>query len=306
VLYSEDLQLRNHDVFVFNDYLAYQKSGKSIILDKDVNYNEHLSQNESKKLQLEDVTFIIPVKYDSEDRVKNLQIVLSYLNRFVTTNIIIVESMGTKMGNAISDLIEPMNITYLNISYDGNKYWKTRSINEAFKLCKTPIFCVHDSDILLPIKQIEKTVELLRKNQAELLLPYDDYLREIGKDDKGFVLKSLTKELDQFGEFDLPNSGDKPPGGCFFTTSKVFKFIGRANENFIGWGPEDQEIIERTKILQGRTGRVDGEIYHLYHSRTVENTQFHDGFKANYVEFAKVASMNHNQLCKYMKTWSWV
>ena len=44
------------------------------------------------KTDLTDVTFIIPVKIDSDDRRRNLKITLSYLQRNFDTNIIVCES----------------------------------------------------------------------------------------------------------------------------------------------------------------------------------------------------------------------
>jgi hypothetical protein len=44
-----------------------------------------------KKKDLKDCTFIIPVKLESDHRIKNAQIVLNFLNNIFDTNIIIYE-----------------------------------------------------------------------------------------------------------------------------------------------------------------------------------------------------------------------
>jgi GR25 family glycosyltransferase involved in LPS biosynthesis len=255
VLYAKLMCNEKNDVFVFNNPFAVQKDGHSSILQKDVNYTD-LHPNRVTKVDLKDVTFIMPVRYDGFHRIENVRTVLLYLAEHFDTNITVIETGSTKIKDGIECLLLPLNVDYMNIEYD-DAFNKMKMVNDAFKSVSTPIFAIYDSDILIPSEQIEKTVDILRKNNAELLLPFDDFTREVSPETRSKIKELRTIDCIDEDECKITNEKFKAPGGACFIRSVAFKFIGRGNEHFISWGPEDQELIERMKLLGGRTGRVD-------------------------------------------------
>jgi predicted glycosyltransferase involved in capsule biosynthesis len=57
-------------------------------------------------------------------------------------------------------------------------------------------------------------------------------------------------------------------GHCVFANTKKYRKCGGENENFIGYGPEDQERENRFITLKYNVSRVDNLVYHFEHSRT--------------------------------------
>ena len=82
------------------------------------------------------------------------------------------------------------------------------------------------------------------------------------------------------------------------------------NEKFIGWGYEDNELIERFTKLDYKIGRVPGPLYHLDHPRksvsSYNSLKKMFGYfknpilKNNKREFKKVKSMSKKELLKYV------
>ena len=57
------------------------------------------------KIDLKDVTFIIPIRIDSDDRKRNIDLVVSYLLTHFNTNVIIKES-SSKQNFDLSNIIK--------------------------------------------------------------------------------------------------------------------------------------------------------------------------------------------------------
>jgi predicted glycosyltransferase involved in capsule biosynthesis len=77
------------------------------------------------------------------------------------------------------------------------------------------------------------------------------------------------------------------------------------NENFIGWGCEDNERIIRAKKLGMSLHRVPGNLYHLDHTRHERENFDNDNYKNNVKELNKVNKMSQEELATYIKTWNW-
>jgi len=87
---------------------------------------------------------------------------------------------------------------------------------------------------------------------------------------------------------------------------KSFIRTGMENENFINWGYEDNERIERAHKLKVKIFRVPGELFHLDHPRN-DDVNFNQKFaEQNKIELKKIASLNPTELRNYVNTWDWV
>lgn len=255
------------------------------------------------KYDISDCTFTIPCKIDSEDRKKNLILVMNYLQKVLKTNIIIGEyDTDSKIKNFWNSAWDEF-ARHIFIKNPGQYFHKTLVLNTMAKESKTPYIVSYDSDILFLPEQYMKARNALHMNLYDFCYPFDQALRNIPKEQYDTLANTL----------DLNTIQDKvqilhpapPPGGCFFMKKDKFMEAGLENEAFISWGPEDVERLHRVQVLGYKVGALPGPIFHMDHTRTPHSTHEHDKFKKNEAEFNKIKSMSAMQLRHYVNTWRW-
>ena len=244
-------------------------------------------------------TFIIPVCVESKDRYNNAVSVLGFLNKNFKTNVIIHEL--TKDDSKL-DFISSLKNLKINHIVEVNSldcYHRTRQLNEMLNIVKTPVVVNYDIDVILPVDSYIESQKLILEGVSDFVYPYGDgeFQREI----------SLSFNRNYFNvNFDLQSIDNKllktirsKYGHCVFADTKKYIKCGGENENFIGWGPEDQERENRFITLKYNVSRVDNLVYHFEHSRT----QFSNGsskyYDLNHKLFDKLLAMDYKTILDY-------
>ena len=120
----------------------------------------------NKRIELTDVTFVIPVMYDHPDRQQNLELCVKILQKNFDTNILIGEQKA-------------MHFEYLSQSCDYlffegmTVFHRTKMLNEMFRHAKTPIIFNWDADVIIAPVQVMEAVLKLRSG-IEMVYPYDE------------------------------------------------------------------------------------------------------------------------------------
>ena len=130
------------------------------------------------KHNLTDTTFIIPVKIESDDRLRNAITVCCFLLSKFDTNILIkeVNSEPVFENEALPQIKEFIGDTS-NISYyfekesDDSFFHKTRYFNELLSKCNTDVVSAYDIDVLLPVSTYLKA-EKMCKDEYDLVYPF--------------------------------------------------------------------------------------------------------------------------------------
>lgn len=117
-----------------------------------------------KKIDLQDVTFTIPVKLDHEDRRKNIDLSLCMLQRDFNANYIV----GEQGGNHFEYIGQWSK--YIQFPYE--QFHRTKMLNEMAKDTTTPYIVNWDADMICPPLQLYLAVDRLR-NGADMVYPYD-------------------------------------------------------------------------------------------------------------------------------------
>lgn len=185
-------------------------------------------------------------------------------NRFITS-IIVLESDLTRKYFPENNY-EQFRYEFME---DNNEFFhKTKCINRLIHLAETKFIAVWDADVIVPFEQIIASVDILRKEQAFLTLPYDGraYLT-----DKYFAgLFKETGNVEIFMKL-LPGMslmyGYHSTGGAFITSKEKYLEAGGENEKFYGWGPEDAERLKRLEIMNLTIHYTEGPLFHLWHPR---------------------------------------
>ena len=267
------------------------------------------------KHNLTDTTFIIPVKIESDDRLRNAITVCCFLLSKFDTNILIkeVNSEPVFENEALPQIKEFIGDTS-NISYyfekesDNSFFHKTRYFNELLSKCNTDVVSAYDIDVLLPVSTYLKA-EKMCKDEYDLVYPFGFGTQEnqVKWQKKVFASDELVSDfLNQnfdFSIFENHSQKDRAQWGHaqFFKRTSYIEG-GMENENFKAWGPEDEEKHYRFPKLGYNVGRVIDWVYHLEHSRGDDSERTNIYFRDNLKLMEDIRSLSEEELKNYYNT----
>ena len=253
------------------------------------------------KTNFADVTFLIPVRIDTPARSENLNMILQFLDSSFNTNVLVLEADSKEQS------IIPGTVRKEFIKDDDPVFHRTRYLNRMTAEAKTPYLAIWDADVIGVPSQLEEGVALLRKREADMVFPYNNYFYSVSAFFKELYISNHCSLdiLIQAKEYMELMHGDWSVGGGFLVNRDAYIEAGMENENFYGWGPEDAERAVRWDTLGYRVKRVDGPLFHLYHPRKSwfdsEMTEIR-----NRKEFLKVCAMDKEQLKEYIQDADWM
>lgn len=234
-----------------------------------------------KKIDLPEVTFIIPVFYDHADRLQNLQLCVMSIQKYFNVRIIIGENK--------SDRCKLLNTEYAKFDYPY--FHRTKMINEMMKMCSKYVF-VWDADVICPPLQILEAVHEIKEN--DLVYPYDGRFAKVPRT----YIKKLEKDLDcgiLTENFPGTFPHDEKSVGGGFLVHKDF----RENEELISYGPDDREVFWRYNKLGKKVKRIKGQIFHLEHHLSIDSSMSNPHFKNNWKVFDDLKRLTVEQLKEY-------
>lgn len=219
-----------------------------------------------KKIDLMDITILIPVRLDSIIRIENLLASIESVRRNFRTNLYVLEA--SKYNNHLLEKLLPGTVRYFWVYDNDPVFYRTHYLNQLAQMASTPYLAIWDADIVLPKKQIEEAIETLRIQKCDVVYPYDGHFYDTTPIIREIYLKKkhiniLWKNVDKM----LLPYGTSMGGGAIFVNRESFFQAGMENEEFYGWGPEDWERLTRWNILGYNIQRIQGPLFHLSHPR---------------------------------------
>jgi hypothetical protein len=248
------------------------------------------------KIDLSDVTFIIPVRADSPERLENFNIVMNFLIEHFITTIFVIE------GDKIEKAGVPENVKKWFIPDEDLVFYRTRYLNKMTRESTTPIIAIWDADVLCDPLQIAESARLLREGKTDMVYPYFHYFYSLTEGLKEYFQRNgeSLSILEEAKDHLATMSGNWSIGGAFLVNREAYIEAGMENENFYGWGPEDVERYVRWINLGYRVERVEGALFHLPHPVGLTSTFASEAIEIqNRKEFLKVCSMSKLQLKNY-------
>ncbi|WP_448207051.1 tetratricopeptide repeat protein [Azospirillum sp. sgz302134] len=249
------------------------------------------------RLDLRDTTFLIPFRADSDDRKRNLRWIVAFILKHADTTVLIGED---KAGPSdVADALGPDLATrcrHLQLTGNDTPFThKAHLINRMVEAAETPIVALHDTDIVVDPVQYALARDAVLGGAA-MAFPYN-----------GLFFWVLGREVHRFGHtlsaaplnalcprFALMHR-NSPGGGAFFDRATLLE-SGGYNENFVSWGYEDDEIVERLRRLGLRVERVPGPLYHLEHARPENSSDQNPFIAANLAELERIRAMDGDAL----------
>ena len=252
-------------------------------------------------------TFIIPIRIESDDRLRNVITSLCYLLSNFKTNIIVkeVDNESVFLNQALPQIEEfcegKTGIIHIFEESNDLSFHRQRVLNDMLMQSTTDVVINYDCDILLPIESYVSAYKMILFGGYDLVYPYGDglYQKQVLATDE-LVSDFLNNDFD-FGIFEKKsNDYDAKYGFCQFFNRSVYIDGGMENENFVAYAPEDVERFYRFGKLGYNIGRINTTVYHLEHSRTY-NSWFNNPFmKTNNDEWDKIQKMSSDVLRDYI------
>lgn len=256
--------------------------------------------------RLENVSFVIPVRIDSQERKRNLNLLLEFITAYFSSPIYIVEGDAKQQYKNKST---GRQVNYHFVKDDNPVFQHTRYLNYLYQHTQTPIIAGWDTDVMLPPEQIIDTVYQIESGNSVMGSPYNGIM--YGTNPLQVQLFQNSKDINILKHnipYMYPMYGSLSLGGAFIVNAKEYLRSGGDNEHFLGWGPEDLERIKRMEILYPNHSiyRSPGCLFHLWHPRLHNSWYANEEYEiAGKQEFLKICSMTAEELRMYVNSWSW-
>lgn len=219
------------------------------------------------------LSYIINHRGRSGYRLDNLVFLVEYLKRLNDIEIIVVEQdseaflINHNFGNKCK---------YVFLKSDGlfNHSW---GFNAGYKRATYNLLAFGDNDVMITDDAFRQSVDLL--NQNFIVNPYttivNTSLEEANIIRITRTLHPITREGRGHVNF---------CGGLVFFTRSNFEKVGGWDENFRGWGGEDNAMSDyQIPLVIGKDfmKEVEGVGYHLWHDRTIDDSFHQSNYKNN-------------------------
>lgn len=261
-------------------------------------------------VDLSNATFIIPLRIESADRMRNIITLLCFLFGNFNTNIIVkeVDSEPIFEENVLPQVKEfigkDINLIHIFEKSDDSVFYRMHILNEMLAMSKTDIIINYDCDVLMPVQTYVNAYESILSGKYDVVYPYGNgnFQKQVTVTDD-IVSNFLNNDFD-FSILDKTSQVSTSDFGWvqFFNRS-VYIEGGMENENFRGSSPEDKERFFRFTTLGYEIGRIDNWIYHLEHSRGPNSwpTSINGNpyMRQNFEVWNHIQTLNKKQLKEY-------
>jgi hypothetical protein len=257
------------------------------------------------KIDLTEATFIIPIRIESSDRLRNVITTTAFLLENFNTNIIIkeVDNESVFQRDALpilKDILDvDINVNHIFEQSDDPSFHRQKVLNEMILESNTGIVVNYDCDVLLPIDSYHEAYLSVLHNTHDVIYPYGQGMYQ-------YQVKATDEIVSQFIEtydFNIlekhSNQYTSDFGWVQFFNRQVYIDGGMENENFIAYAPEDKERFYRFTTLGYNVGRVNNYVYHLEHSRGYNSWLNNPHMQTNNALWEKIQTMNKDQLKEY-------
>ena len=261
-------------------------------------------------IDLKSCTFIIPVRIESEDRIRNIITVLCYLLDNFDAKVILKEvdqepifeeELLPQITEYVGDSIK--NLTHVFEQSDDPVFYRMQILNEMIDMADTPVIANYDGDVLFKPETYVNSVKMV-EDGYDIVYPYGfgEYQKQVFADDE-LVSEFLSNDCD-FSILDSKSRMyDAQYGHVQFLNRKSYIEAGMENENFRGSSPEDKERHYRFEKMGYKIGRIDDQVYHLEHSRgrnswphSIEGNPY---MRENFGVWERIQQMTGEELKEY-------
>ena len=255
---------------------------------------------------MKDLTFIIPTRIETEDRLRNIISSVSYLLKHLPAKVIVKEvaPQSTFKFRAIPEIKKYADISNLTHIYEHTNeplFCKSKVLNDLIVAADTKFVANYDADCILPLTSYHQAYALLAGDKADVVYPYGCGIYQWKAEYDMQVYQEFVSILDYRILDKRKSLSNSTIGWTQFVNRQKYIDSYMMNENFISWGCEDDEFYFRMSTLGNRIARVEDYVYHLEHSRTDNSWFSNPNFNSNWQLWHTLKTFDRNQLIQYYK-----
>lgn len=264
---------------------------------------------------MNNLTFLMPCRIESEDRLKNVITSISYITHYFPQCPIIVkenDSQSVFQDQALPVIqqifgVTPKNLHHIFEQSNNQFFYKTRILNDLLLESKTEFVYNYDVDVVYPISSYVTAYNMINQGGYDAVYPYGCGVYQWAVD---YPISLFEKFIQS--EFDLsvlqPNCKLQPSvmGWGQMIKRKVYIDSYMWNENFISWGAEDCEYYYRLQALGYNVGRVNDVVYHFDHERTFNSHYHNPKFMDNHKLWQVIRTLNKDAIIRYYEEQNYV
>ena len=251
-----------------------------------------------------DLTFLIPTRIETEDRLRNIISSVSYLLKHIPAKVIVkeVSNHPTFQFRAIPEIrkyVDTSNLTYFYEESSEPWFCKSKVLNDLISASNTKVVANYDVDCILPLSSYHQAYDAINNDHADVVYPYGCGIYQWRAEYDLQIYEEFVNTLDTSTLDKRKSLSNSTIGWTQFINRQVYIDSFMMNENFISWGCEDDEFYYRMSVLGNRIARIDNYVYHLEHSRTNNSWFSNPNFNNNYQLWNQIKTFDKTELIKY-------
>ena len=264
---------------------------------------------------MNNLTFLMPCRIESEDRLKNVITSISYItHHFPQSPIIIKENDNQSVfQDKALPVIErifgdiPTNLYHIFEQSNNQFFYKTRILNDLLLSSRTEVVYNYDVDVVYPVSSYTTAYNMITQGGFDAVYPYGCGVYQWAVDYPIPLFDAFIQS-----KFDLnvlqPNCKLQPSvmGWGQMIKRQVYIDSYMWNENFISWGAEDCEYYYRLQALGYRVGRVNDVVYHFDHARTFNSHYHNPKFMDNHNLWQTMRKLDKDAIIRYYEDQNYV
>jgi hypothetical protein len=191
------------------------------------------------------------------DREGNLARVLGWLKSFPDLDVLVVEQDNMRRFRP------PPGVRHV-FAHSTGPYNRSWGFNMAYRESSSPYLIFGDSDIIMRGHEFLSALEAAES--LDVLSPYSSVL-DLERGEVDLELDDLAK-IARPGRGEGDNQRVNLCGGVVVFSREAFERVGGWDEDFVGWGGEDDMMTFKVEAAGLRSASMPYRSYHLWHHRS--------------------------------------
>lgn len=264
---------------------------------------------------MDNLTFLMPCRIESEDRLRNVITSISYISHHFPQSKIIVKEVDEQSvfsSNVIPVIKNIFGETPDTLSHTFEKssdrfFHKTRILNDLLLMSNTDVVYNYDVDVVYPTTSYEIAYNMISNGAFDVVYPYGCGVYQYAVD---YPVSSFESFIESKFDLKVLNSTSRLQpsvmGWGQMIRRQVYIDSYMWNENFISWGAEDCEYYYRLQALGYKVGRVNDIVYHLEHSRTFNSHYHNPKFMDNHNLWQNIRTWDRETILRYYESQNYI
>jgi len=271
-----------------------------------------------------DIAYIIPIRIDTLDRVKNLNSLLSLFSINTTRPYFLIINDDLEPDKDLLKKIKWKYTSYCDVYFLENKDSFNRGLcfNKGYDILqknniKRSCLVCGDTDVFIKPEYIFEGYKNIKQDNFKCVFPNNGFFIDVKSNTRDTFLNDLDfnileSQLPDFKELkmlycdkDISVMHNNYKSGCVMFSTDSYKEVNGYNPNFWGWGYEDDELVNRMEKLDTKLKRINDEkaiAWHMSHPGTVKAANPH--YQLNHDLCKKVEHMTNEEVAQYITTWT--